>query len=285
MNQSFSIVQALFDTKAIRVAPADQPFWYTSGTLGPYYINTHFLYGNEANANALLSEIEIAVKMPLELPHILTEMIMETYQQMPVFKAVIDSLIGALDGVEFDVVTGGERRDFFFSIPVAALLNKPHLTILKDGQAFWADKNGQNGHEVKANELNGQKALHIADLVTEASSYTRTWLPTLNRCGLSIDATAVVVDRDQGGREILEDAGVKLIALTKINEDLFKQAQLAGLISEQQLDQIIQFTQNPHHYMQAFFTAHPAFLNQQIAIGGKAEERARRCLEQGYGEI
>ena len=42
------IVSWLFETDAVRVCPEGQPFWYTSGKLGPFYINTQFLYGSEA---------------------------------------------------------------------------------------------------------------------------------------------------------------------------------------------------------------------------------------------
>ena len=55
------IVQALFDTKAIRVAPAETPFWYTSGRLGPFFINTHFLLENEAAAGEVLKRIERSI--------------------------------------------------------------------------------------------------------------------------------------------------------------------------------------------------------------------------------
>lgn len=47
------IVSWLFETDAVRVCPEGQPFWYTSGKLGPFYINTQFLYGSEEAANAL----------------------------------------------------------------------------------------------------------------------------------------------------------------------------------------------------------------------------------------
>ena len=36
------IINALFDTRAIRVCSPEEPFWYTSGLFGPYYVNTHF---------------------------------------------------------------------------------------------------------------------------------------------------------------------------------------------------------------------------------------------------
>ena len=54
------IISWLFETDAVRVCPEGQPFWYTSGKLGLFYINTQFLYGSEAAANSLLKTIEEA---------------------------------------------------------------------------------------------------------------------------------------------------------------------------------------------------------------------------------
>ena len=283
-DQQTVIVQALFDTQAIRVSPASQPFWYTSGTLGPYYINTHFVYGSEQEANQLLSQIEQAVRQPLELPAILSASILEHVQQQPVFKAVIHQLVLAFDDLDFDFVSGGERRDFFFSIPVAARLCKPHVAILKDGQAIWSDANFQNARLLGANDLKGQTAVHVADLVTEASSYTRAWLPALGHLGASIHHSVVVVDRNQGGLEILQAAGVELTALATIDTPLFSAAQTAGLIDANQAQQLETFIADPHQFMIRFLKDHPDFLAEQIALGGKSAERAKRCLEQGYGK-
>ncbi len=55
---SEKLVSWLFKTTAVRVCPENKPFWYTSGTIGPYYINTHFLYGSEKQANDLLTYID-----------------------------------------------------------------------------------------------------------------------------------------------------------------------------------------------------------------------------------
>ena len=53
-----NLVSYLFETNALRICPDNKPFWYTSGKIGPYYINTHFLYGSEQNAVDLLSFID-----------------------------------------------------------------------------------------------------------------------------------------------------------------------------------------------------------------------------------
>ncbi len=34
-NDRDTLIHWLFATRALRAAPADEPFWYTSGTLGP----------------------------------------------------------------------------------------------------------------------------------------------------------------------------------------------------------------------------------------------------------
>ena len=44
------LISYLFKTDSVKICPENKPFWYTSGKIGPYYINTHFLYGSESDA-------------------------------------------------------------------------------------------------------------------------------------------------------------------------------------------------------------------------------------------
>ena len=41
------IEKELFTTKALKISGSETPFWYTSGTFGPFYINTHYLFGGD----------------------------------------------------------------------------------------------------------------------------------------------------------------------------------------------------------------------------------------------
>lgn len=283
MTTQDQIIKWLFATQAIRVSPADQPFWYTSGTLGPYYINTHFLYGSEAAANDLLARIEAYAARPLTLPTRLAAVIMQQYQQDPIFHQLMDLVTETLADYSFDAISGGERRDFFFSIPAAALLGKPHVTIMKNGATYLSNSDLSNTVAGKPNALRGQKILHIADLVTEASSYTRTWLPAIAELGARMGDTLAIVDRNQGGRSVLAQAGTTLASLTTIDLALFESAAAVGLIDTAQLAQIRSFVADPHAYMHRFLADHPGFLARQLALGGKAAQRAQLCVDQGYG--
>ncbi len=280
------IIEALFETKAVRVALENQPFWYTSGRLGPFFINTHFLLENEAAAGEVLKRIEKAIAdNKLTAPEEIFDMMLAYYNKGGTFKMVSDKLAEEASKLDFDYISGGERRDYFFSMMPAYLLKKPHLTIYKDMTSVYSESIDGPAVDVKDIDLKGKKALHIADLITEASSYERAWIPVIRGLGSDITDTVAVVDRHQNGREVLKGLGVELHALTGINEGLFDEAKANGVINDTQKDMIMHFLENPADYMTAFLKANPGFIDAEIAKGGKNKERAELAIEKGFTNV
>ncbi len=272
------IVQDLFDTKALRVSQAETPFWYTSGLFGPYYINTHFLYGSEAEANALLKEIEYwaADTQRHEFTKKIAALTKKQYDNNACFRNIIDTLLEAARFFEIDFVSGGERRDFFFSIELARQLKKPHLSIFKDLSAYLSVDVYSEGKLVEDKALEGQNALHIADLITEASSYIRAWIPAVERCGAKILATLAVVDRCQGGVEILEEKGIETRCLVRISKALFAAAKEAGLINAAQENTLLDYGKDTHGFVSRYLTTYPDFLDKEATKDEKTAERVQR---------
>lgn len=279
MTLNDQIVNALFASKALRISPPDVPFFYTSGTIGPYYINTHFLFGSETDANELLGLIETAVLQPASMTQALWPRIERQYRENETYRLVIDALIEKAVELPSDVVSGGERRDYFFSLPVSRLTGKPHVSILKSGAAFISEPDDTEDRLLGPGQLAGMTALHVSDLVTEASSYLRTWIPSMTALGADMPHTLTVVDRDQGGSRTLADAGTALHALTVFSTGLFEGARAAGLITDQQHRQILQFLHDPAAFQSTFLAEHPSFLDEQIHSGGKNADRAKRLQE------
>ena len=280
------IIEALFETKAVRVASENQPFWYTSGRLGPFFINTHFLLENEAAAGEVLKRIEKAIAdNKLTAPEEIFDMMLAYYNKGGTFKMVSDKLAEEASKLDFDYISGGERRDYFFSMMPAYLLKKPHLTIYKDMTSVYSESIDGPAVDVKDIDLKGKKALHIADLITEASSYERAWIPVIRGIGSDITDTVAVVDRHQNGREVLKGLGVELHALTGINEELFDEAKANGVINDAQKNMIMHFLENPADYMTAFLKANPGFIDAEIAKGGKNKERAELAIEKGFTNV
>ena len=276
------IISWLFETDAVRVCPEGQPFWYTSGKLGPFYINTQFLYGSEAAANSLLKTIEEACAgEKLAFYDKVWADISAQLDSCPIYAQLIDLLTEAAAKLDVDFVSGGERRDFFFSMPVARKLGLGHLSIFKDLSCVYTDKDGVSMDAAQAG-LAGKKSVHIADLITVASSYIRAWIPAVESLGAKIAYSLAVVDRDQGGSEILAKAGCPLTTLVTIKPELFEQAKALGRVTDAQVALVNSFIADPDKFMHDFLVAHPDFLAGEIAKGGKSAQRAELCIASGF---
>ncbi|NLY53425.1 MAG: orotate phosphoribosyltransferase [Firmicutes bacterium] len=279
------IVRWLFETRAIQVSPAEEPFWYTSGLIGPYYINTHFLLGSEQAANELLALIDNTRTDPLRCTREVRAAVEEHYRHSSIFRQVIDALVEVLqasyDLSSIDYISGGERRDWFFSFMPALLLGKPHLTIFKDQRVILLD-----GDRVAVcPSLPGAKVLHISDLVTQASSYLRAWIPALERLQAKMVATLTIVDRRQGGGAALAQEQVPLQALVGIEASLFATAAAQGYLTPEQLQLVNAYLADPYKSMRQFLLNNPQFLQSALAGDARTAERARRLLAENLYDL
>lgn len=276
-----NLISYLFETNAVKVCQGDKPFWYTSGKIGPYFINTHFLYGSETDAVNLLSFIDDNKHDKLGMPKNLFAKIKEQYKNNKIYNDVINELVefikNNINVDEIDYISGGERRDWFFSYMTANLLNKPHITLFKDLDAVISDSNFDNTEFAK--KIKDKKVLHIADLMNQASSYIRAWIPAIQNLGGELVWSTVVVDRVQGGKERLENLGIKSLSVANIDESLFQVAFEKGIINSNQLDLVHNFIKDPDGSMREFLVAHPEFLENALNSDEKTAGRARLCID------
>ena len=278
------VISYLFKTNAIKFCDENKPFWYTSGKIGPYFINTHFIYGNEDDAKSLLSFIDEQLSDKMALPKNVFEKVLNQYQTNEIYKNVIDTMIDSIksniDIDEIDYVSGGERRDWFFSNIVSHLLNKPHISIYKDLSAFVSDSNFETTN--KLNNINNKKVLHVADLVTVASSYIRAWIPAIENLGGKMCWSCVVVDRMQGGTEKIKEHGILPLSLVQVDKTLFEKAVQMGVIATSQQEMLNNFFDNPDETMKNFLINHPEFLENSLNSDEKTAKRAKLLI---YGNL
>ena len=275
------IINYLFDTNAIKFCPENQPFWYTSGKIGPYFINTHFVYGSEDEAKEFLSYIDNCLENKMDLPQKIFIKILNQYNNNEIYKNVINTMKEYIethiDINKIDYISGGERRDWFFSNIIAYLLKKPHITIYKDLQTVVSPYNFESTTSIS--DLSGKNVLHITDLVTVASSFLRAWIPAIRNLGGNLLWTCYVVDRKQGGTEKIEAEGIKVLPLVNVDTSLFKHAFNSNTINESQLDMLNKFFENPDETMKAFLISHPEFLESALNSDEKTKKRAQLLID------
>lgn len=279
---SEKIIQSLFKTEAVKICPHDKPFWYTSGKIGPYYINTHYLYGSGEKAEALLKIIDEIKTEKLVCPLRLAELTRDNYNSDPIYREIIDMatdyIRSSTDVAQIDYISGGERRDWFFSFMIAEKLNKPHLTIYKD-LTVTVTENGKTT-TVADGSLAGKKVMHIAELVTEASSYGRAWIPAVEATGAKLVWTQYIIDRKQGGEEFFAARNIVALPMVHVDEKLFDTALKLGLINKEQYDMLVVYYHDPDAAMRKFIAEHPDFLEQALHSDPKTAARAKMCIEQ-----
>ena len=275
------IMSYLFETKAVKFCEENKPFWYTSGKIGPYFINTHFVYGSEKDATELLSFIDECLADKKTLPEKVFKKVLKQYEENEIYHNVIDAMKNYIekniDVSEIDYISGGERRDWFFSNILAYLLGKPHISIYKDLSSVISDSKFENSETV--NNIDNKKVLHVADLVTVASSYIRAWIPAIKNIGGQMCWSCVVVDRMQGGKEKIEAQGVKALSLVNVDNTLFETAYKNGIINENQLTMLKKFFENPDETMKQFLIDHPEFLENSLKADEKTAKRAKLLVD------
>jgi orotate phosphoribosyltransferase len=273
MNQ---ILKLILDSKALSIwnHKTGPVFWYAAGVPGPFYLNTELMIGR-ALSEKLLEQITAIVasgsdsKVRAEQLHTL---IMDAYKNHANYRTVVQAMIGQARH-DFHMgsataVSGGERRDWLFSIPFAEELGLKHIYLFKDQSVYCSQS-----------LTKGEKVLHVSDLINNAASYFDLWLPSLGKAGLVCAGTLTVNTRGTAGTQRLEAAGYKVSALNRVDLTFFKNACASGLIAPDTLEEITTYFASQKDWAVRYLMRDAAL----FAVGGldkKSLERMKVFFEQ-----
>lgn len=205
----------------------EDPVILTSGELGIYYINTEKLAQDGGRWADFAEDSRGMIR------HCVAQA-----DQHDSFREVIRHLAEVASGCfPEDVprhkrfISGGQRRDWLFSGPVAHLLGYPHISLHKDGSAFLLGADLEQIESIEGEQaLEGSYVVHIVDLLTKGSSAYNPelnpptgWIVTLRELGATVNELITVVSRLQGGEEILRSVEVVVKSFVKINPDFIRE--------------------------------------------------------------
>ncbi len=245
-------------------------FWYAAGVPGPFYVNTEKLLGEDA-AGSLLGQISNIVQKVgsiEEKSESLFSAVMEEYGRNPVFQRIIATLIDSskiFDGQDYSCISGGERRDWFFSIPFAQETGRDHLFIFKDKSVL---RRGFDGETIQA----GPNVMHVSDLIHNAASYFDKWLPVLKENDLNVVGTLSVINRGNAGLDKLNEAGFKSLTLKGIDLDFFKELQESGLIDADTFAELDLYFESREEWAKKYILSNPELFDV-AALDAKSKER------------
>lgn len=273
MRNSFN-VSSLFKSEAIKVAEKDNNFILTSGLISPYYINTEYLCGGKNFAEKFLVEINnlLLIKRG-EIPNYVITNLLKVYYSDSVYKKLIDFLVEKIKILNPDYISGGERRDWFFSPLVGYFLNIETLYLFKDKSII----------DSKSKELDtlSGNVVHIADMLTIGSSYTDIWINTVESKNGRMIASYNIVDRNQGGVKNLKKAGINIVkSIYRIDEKIFFDAYLKKLLNKDQLYILLSYFEDPVNSVRDFLINGDFLIREKKRNDLKITERIEKLINE-----
>jgi orotate phosphoribosyltransferase len=238
-----------FATGAVRVreAPEGPAFWYASNEPGPFYVwGERVLMDPQVDKTiALITRYlsaglrdEVAVTKILDL-------ILARYHQTASYRSAIRSMIGLIPAsTTIDCISGGERRDWLFSVPMAVELGIPHVWLFKSNAPLVTDTSGGRIH------LGSRVCCaHASELLNRGESFIRYWFAGLETLGLRLNFACFALDRSSGAINYLRDRRIDYGSLHTIDGQFFEGARRLGLISDWALDEVLLYLRSPNHWI------------------------------------
>lgn len=128
-------------------------------------------------------------------------------------KLVAKHLAKKLDGVEFDRIAALPYAGLPIGVAVSIETGKPMIYPRKEAKDYGTAR------LIEGRFQPGEKALIIDDVITDGGAKLEAVKP-LEEAGLVVKDVVIILDREQGGRKILADAGYTLHSVMTLTEAL-----------------------------------------------------------------
>ncbi|MBI2451864.1 hypothetical protein HYV50_02165 [Candidatus Pacearchaeota archaeon] len=218
-------------------------FPYTSGKIGPYYIKSEAVEKNPYDYNRAIWSLT----------------------------AVIKDSLGERDDY---VISGGESRDWVFSIPSAFVLFKPHARLYKDRRDIETD-------------ISGRKVVHVADLNNEGSSLRDYWIPTIRKNNGKIENVFFYVERMEEGVDVVKELGLESKAVIYMDDFSWEHLRKEKIMGEDVDKNIKEWREDRHRWAVNMLRTEEGFAEAVRLLQGNERDREKmhKIIRVGYPEI
>ncbi|MFH1587382.1 MAG: orotate phosphoribosyltransferase [Candidatus Diapherotrites archaeon] len=178
---------------------------------------------------------EFTLKSGLKAPIYLDLRLLVSYPS--VLEMAAKALISLISGLEFDRIAG---------IPYAAIPIATAVSLQSEVPMIYPRKEAKDyglKRPIEGEFKEGETILVFDDLITTGGSKIEAIAP-LEASGLKVKDIAVIVDREQGGKEELKAKGYELHSVLTLKE-LLNFLKDGGKISEEEFSSLMNYLENP----------------------------------------
>jgi len=136
-----------------------------------------------------------------------------------------------LDGLAFDLLAATPMAGLPIGTAICLAMDRPLIYPRKTAKSYGTGKNIEGRYAI------GQTAVVVDDLITSGDSIMEA-IATVKAAGLKVHDAVVLIDREQGGRAMLEEQGYRLHAVVAVR-DLLATLHEHGRLSRYQHDEVL----------------------------------------------
>lgn len=195
------------------------------------------------------------------------------------YRKVIDSLIDLIQekvSDDFDIISGGESKDWAFSYPISTSLKKPHLTIYKNQRISGASPTGR-------------KVTPVADINNTGYSPSGIWIPSIRNLNGEVDNVFFYIDRMEGGRESIKELGVESHALIELDQnswEYLRRHENISKVTQEVYKNIVERRENQDEWAKGMLKSDNGFAElKKLYIDKENKWRAEKILSLGYPDL
>jgi|TARA_B100001971_G_C18101204_1_gene488941 uridine monophosphate synthetase len=149
------------------------------------------------------------------------------------FKAVTDEFSALIKELKMDIVAGVETAGIPISTAISIKTKIPMIYVRRRPKGY-----GTNSM-IEGIIDKGQKVVLIDDLITNGGSKLR-FIDGVKQADAKVNDVAVILDRGQGGKEMLDGEGIKLHSLITLKE-LLGYMREHSLISKEEYTKVLEY--------------------------------------------
>lgn len=149
------------------------------------------------------------------------------------FGVVIGEMAKLVKKLGVDVIAGAETAGIPLAAAIAIKTGIPMVYVRKRPKDYGTRS------QIEGILNNGNKAVLIDDLITDGNSKIG-FVEGVKRQGGIIEDVVVILDREQGGKEMLEKNGLKLHSLIRLKE-LLGYMKENNLVTEEKFNEVMDY--------------------------------------------
>lgn len=157
--------------------------------------------------------------------------ILVTYPK--ILQVVAQEYIKILKKLTFDRLAGIPYTAIPIATAVSLFMNKPMIYTRKEVKEYGTKKTIEGEFE------KGEKVVVIDDLITTGASKLEVIQPLVTK-GLKVSDIVVFIDRDQGGKEQLEDKGYHFYSILHLTE-MITILETTKILSKEKAKEVMDF--------------------------------------------